>query len=815
MDKNQPIENHPIMNKRYTHQTYEQQIYDLWEKTSAFNPDSKNQPAQRLTQTKKLAQTKQATQPQQTIQSKEPTQTNSQQTTTNPAKSFCILMPPPNANDPLHMGHAMFVTLEDILIRYHRMLGDDTLWLPGTDHAGIETQFVFEKKLKQKNKSRFDFNRKKLYQMIWDYVQENSDVAVDQIKKMGASADWSRFKFMLDKDIVKIVTQTFQELANQNLIYRSLKLVNYCTHCGTGFSELEINHVKKKAELYYIKYGPFTLATTRPETKFGDTAVAVHPDDKRYQSYIGQEIEVEGLDGSFKLRVIADEYVDPTFGTGVVKITPAHDFNDFEVWQRHQNEIPGLKQVIDYRGHMTKLADNYAGMYFKKARKEIIKDLKNKGLLVKIDQNYQHSIGTCYRCGTVIQPLPLPQFFIKVKPLTKKALKALDDGLVKVHGAGHHKILKHWLENLRDWNISRQIVWGIRMPVWYSANIPHIHVVFINKKGARIEGKLNDTLDRYKGKYSLDEINSGLQELRAPIAVKYTISPTAPGKNYLQETNTFDTWFSSAQWPYTTLMTSTPNNIKTNGQPNSNHLYPSTINDFKRFYPTSVMETGYDILPFWVMRMLIMGLYKTNNIPFHNIYLHGLIRDAKGNKMSKSKGNVVNPLEITNKYGADALRMALVIRSSAGLDKSVGDGDFKAARNLTNKIWNAARYIMLSSLQNPTTKQAPHDKKFLQQLKKTAQEITHQLDNFLIGLAAETTYNQFWHWFCDECIEKSKLGQISPPALKQGLEVFLKLLHPFVPFVTEAVWQDLQKNSSIKIDNQQNHSLLMLSYWPK
>ena len=369
-------------------------------------------------------------------------------------------MPPPNANDPLHIGHAMFVTIEDILTRYHRMLGDDTLWLPGTDHAGIETQFVFEKKLKAKKQSRFDFNREDLYQMIWDYVQENSDVAVDQLKKLGASADWSRFKFMLDKNIVEIVTQTFKELADNDLIYRDMRLVNYCTHCGTGFSELEINHVERKAPLYYLKYGPFTLATTRPETKFGDTAVAVHPNDERYQQYVGHEIEVEGLTGKFKLKVIADEYVDPEFGTGVVKITPAHDFNDFEVWQRHQDEIPGLKQVIDYRGHMTEIAGPYEDMYLAKARKQIVKDLQEKGLLVKIDENYQHSIGTCYRCGTVIEPLPLPQFFIKVKPLTKKVLAALDKGEVKIHGAGHDKILRHWLENLKDWNISRQIVAG-------------------------------------------------------------------------------------------------------------------------------------------------------------------------------------------------------------------------------------------------------------------------------------------------------------------------------------------------------------------
>ena len=743
------------MDKRYNHQDHEQKIYKLWEKADAFNPDNENQPAKK---------------------------------TANP-KPFCILMPPPNASDPLHVGHTMFVTIEDILTRYHRMLGDDTLWLPGTDHAGIETQFVFEKKLNKENKSRFDFDRETLYQMIWDDVQKNSNIVIEQSKQLGASPDWSRFKFMLDEDMVKIVTQTLQELTDQGLVYRDVRLVNYCTNCGTGFSELEVVHKQRKAPLYYMKYGPFTLATTRPETKFGDTAVAVHPDDERYQKHIGQEVEVEGLHGNFKLKVIADEYVDPEFGTGVVKITPAHDFNDFEVWQRHQDEIPGPKQVIDYRGHMTDLAGPYEGMYLAKARKEVVKDLKEKNLLVKIDENYQHSIGTCYRCGTVIEPLPLPQFFIKVKSMTAKALEALDKGEVKVHGAGHDKILRHWLENLKDWNISRQIVWGIRMPVWYSTDNPDIHVVFL-AKGERIEGSLSDLLDRYEGKYSLKEISTGLQELRAPIDAKYTISPTSPGENYLQETDTFDTWFSSSQWPFTTLMTNQPN-------------------DFDRFYPTQVLETSYDILMFWVMRMIMMGINKTGKVPFNHVYLHGLIRDEKGLKMSKSKGNVVNPLEIVDQYGADALRMALIIRSSAGLDRSVGEGDFKAGRNLTNKLWNATRFILMSDKKETT---GSDDKAYLEKLDSVTKTVTKQLNDFKIGLAAETLHNEFWHWFCDECIEKSKAGEISQTALIKGLTAFLKLFHPFIPFVTETIWQTLQKEKFI--EDMDNHQLLALSSWP-
>ncbi|MFH1959565.1 MAG: class I tRNA ligase family protein, partial [Patescibacteria group bacterium] len=336
----------------------------------------------------------------------------------------------------------------------------------------------------------------------------------------------------------------------------------------------------------------------------------------------------------------------------------------------------------------------------------------------------------------------------------------------------------------------RQIVWGIRMPVWYSADNPDIRVVFLNKKGDRIEGLLNETLDRYEGKYSLKEIVDGLQELRAPIKTKYIISPTSPGENYLQETDTFDTWFSSAQWPCTTLQT---------GQPN----------DFNRFYPTAVLETGYDILPFWVMRMIMIGLHKTGGVPFKDVYLHGLIRDAKGQKMSKSKNNVVNPLQIINQYGADALRMALLIRSSAGLDKSVGEGDFKATRNLTNKLWNAARFILMRE-KNETT--GSEDKKYLKKLTTITQAVTKQLNDFKIGLAADNLYNEFWHWFCDECIEKSKSGEISQQALIQGLIVFLKLLHPFIPFVTETIWQTLHREKLINGEN--NHQLLALSQWP-
>ncbi|OGY15978.1 MAG: valine--tRNA ligase [Candidatus Chisholmbacteria bacterium RIFCSPHIGHO2_01_FULL_48_12] len=706
-----------MMNKLYQHQEYEDKIYQAWEKSGGFGPGK--------------------------------------------GKPFTIIMPPPNANDPLHIGHAMFVTVEDILIRYHRMRGEAALWLPGTDHAGIETQFVFEKKLAKEGKSRFDFEREILYQMIWDYVQENSEVAVEQMKKLGASADWSRFKFTLDPDIMDIVLQTFEQLYQDGLVYRDVRLVNYCTHCGTAFSELEVKHVERTTPLYYMRYGPFTLATVRPETKFGDTAVAVNPKDKRYKDWVGKEVEIEGLMGKFKMRVIADSYVDRDFGTGVVKVTPAHDPNDFEIWQRHKQEIPGPKQVIGFDGKLNELTGKYAGLRVNEARKKIAEDLQTKGLLEKVDENYKHSIGVCYRCGTVIEPLPLPQWFIRVRPLTEPVLRALKEKRVRIYGAGHDKILKHWLTNLKDWNISRQIVWGIRMPIWYCEKE---HVVVSREKPSEC--------------------------------------PECGGKELVQETDTFDTWFSSAQWPFATLMAGDKRQVTSNKK-----------SDFEKFYPTQVMETAYDILVFWVMRMLMMGLYKTGKVPFETVYLHGLIRDEKGQKMSKSKGNVINPLDVMKVYGADALRMALVIRSTPGSDKNVGEKDIEAMRNLTNKIWNAGRYIIgrISNSQFSISNEFSNDSIFKEKLNQIIKEVTRQLEDMRIGLAAETVYNEFWHWFCDEAIESNKKQVTSDKVLAEGLVIFLKLLHPLVPFVTEAVWRELREKGLV---NRDESKILMLSLWP-
>jgi len=687
------------------------------------------------------------------------------------------------------------------MIRFHRMQGDDTLWIPGTDHAGIETQFVFEKKLKKEDKSRFNFDRETLYKMLWDYVQKNSNTAVDQLKKIGASADWSRFTFTLDPKVVSIVLDTFKELHKKELVYRDYRLVNYCTKCGTAYSDLEIKHVEQADPLYYLKYGPFTIATVRPETKFRDTALAANPNDPRYKEWIGKSIEVDGLLGPIHLKVLAGEGVDAEFGTGIMKVTPAHDAHDFELGKKY--DLP-ITPIIDFNGRMDfswyidapdfqnkpqKYQDRamkYHGKKVMEARKLMVEDMKEDGILVKTDEKYVHNVAVCYKSETIIEPLPMPQFFIKVKPLTEPILKKLAAGEITVLGAGHDKILKHWLENLKDWNISRQIVWGIRMPIWYdTAKNPDIEVAFLDQKGERQTGKVGEFLKDYK----LDFMIANLQQLSAPISADYTVSVESPGPTFIQETDTFDTWFSSAQWPFVTLQS-------------------KSEADFKHFYPTQVMETGYDILPFWVMRMLMMGLFKTEKIPFSTVYLHGLVRDQNGKKMSKSKGNVVNPLTIIDKFGADALRMALVIRSTAGLDKSVGEGDFKAMRNLTNKVWNAARFVqMLDTDQagDQATAQIPDDTAFYARLDRVIADTTQQLNDYKLGLAAETVYNEFWHWFCDEAIEQAKVRKISKKALFTGLETFLKLFHPFIPFVTEAIWQEM------KLTDEAN---LITASWP-
>jgi len=684
------------MQKNYDHTQYEDKLYKTWEESGVFTPPA----GEELKKSGK--------------------------------KPFTIIMPPPNASDPMHIGNAMGIVIEDIFTRYHRMKGEAALWLPSMDHAGIETQFVYEKKLAKEGKSRFDFDRETLYKMIWDYVHENIGVIMNQLRMLGASADWSRFRFTLDTEIVKEVINTFKKLHSDGLIYRAERLVNYCTRCGTTYSELEVEHEEKEDKLYTIDYGLLKVATTRPETMLGDTAVAVNPKDKRYVDLIGKTVTVPLINR--EVPIIADEMVDMEFGTGAVKITPAHDPNDWEVGVKHDLKVI---TVIGTNGKMTGEAGVYAGMSVAACREKVLMDLGDKLVETK---PYLHSVGVCYRCHRVIEPLPIKQFFIKVKPLAEKALVALDNKETKILGAGREKILRHWLSILRDWNISRQIVWGIRIPVWYPTS-------------------------------PSATLGAGSDE--------YIVSETSPGEGFVQETDTFDTWFSSGQWPVVTLKTNKPG-------------------DFDAYYPTSIMETSYDILPFWVMRMMMLSIYLTGKSPFKSVYLHGLVRDERGQKMSKSKGNAIDPGELCSIYGTDSLRMALVMSLTAGQDSCTGENKVRGMRNFANKIWNAGRYISEKSKENVVAK-GEKDGEFVEKLSEVTKEITKLLDQMKVGLASETVYNGFWHWFCDVSIEQNKQKLVSDVVLKNGYKTMLALLHPFVPYITEAVWQEMFDDEGLLI----------------
>ena len=657
---------------------------------------------------------------------------------------YTIILPPPNANAPLHFGHAMYV-VEDILIRYHRMKEEAALWLPGSDHAGFETQVVFEKELQKQGKSRFDFDRPTLYQMIWDFVQNNKGAMEDQLRRLGFSLDWSRYKFTLDPDVVKVVYKTFKKMFDEGLIYRGNRIVNYCTKHGTSFSDLEVVYEDRQSPLYYIKYGPLTLATVRPETKFGDTAVAVHPSDKRYQKYAGKEIGLETVLGKAKIKVIADKAVDPQFGTGVVKVTPAHDPNDFEIGQRHNLEI---RQVIGYDGRMNEKTGKFAGMKVKEARQAVVEEMEEKGLLEKIDYEYKNRVATCYKCGTDIEPLPLEQWFIKMRDLADKATVVVKKDQIKIYPQNWESTYFNWLENIKDWNISRQIVWGMQIPAWYCLNCD---------KWIVTEGETPAACDNC-GSVSLE-----------------------------QDPDVFDTWFSSGQWPYATLQT-------------------SIDGDFDKFYPTSVMETMYDILLFWVARMVMLGLYSTGQIPFKDILLHGKVLDPLGQKMSKSKGNVVNPIEIADQYGADAVRMALVYGTAFGHDQALSHPKLQAMRNFTNKLWNIGRYIVAFKPPEISNSKNKEDRQIIEKLSQTINVVTKALDGYRFHDGADALYEFIWHQFADKYIESTKNRRAeAQPTLEYVFKTALELLHPFMPFITEELWQKLpHQGESIMITN-----------WPK
>lgn len=710
-------------------------------------------------------------------------------------KPFTILLPPPNANDPLHIGHALF-TVEDILCRWHRMEGRPTLFLPGTDHAGIETQFVFEKRLAKEGKSRFDFSRNELYEKINAYVEENRGIVKKQAKRLGFSLDWSRERYTLEPQILATVFETFRKLHQDGLIYRKERLVNYCPYCGTAFSELEVDHQEQEAFLYYLDYGPLQIATTRPETIFADAAVAVHPKDKRYQKLVGQKA-VLPLTGR-ELPIISDELVDPKFGTGALKITPGHDPVDFEIGEKHRLAV---SSIIDFNGRLTNVPTDYQGLKVAAAREKIVTELTAKGFLKK-KEPLHHMVGVCYRCKRPLEPLLMAQWFVKMKPLAKPAIEVAKKGKLKIFPVRFKKLYLQWLEKIEDWNISRQIVWGPRIPAWYCLDChPEIRLDFINAEGEKISGNWQEL----KEKYSFAEIKKGLQKLDAPKEAKYLLEekdcPDCQSKNVLQETDTFDTWFSSDQWPFTTL-----------GFPDSP--------DFKYFYPTSVLDTMWDILYFWVTRMVIMGLYRTGKLPFEVAHMHCRVVDEKGQKMSKSKGNVINPMLTVEKYGADALRMALVFGASPGSDIAVGESKIRAMRNFTNKLWNIGRFLEMAKTE--TGKKSPlypppaekkmtaKEKKLLEDFEKLREKTTVRLENYRFDFALENLYHFVWHRLADQFLEEIK--KMAPEKQAQAVALAekvyfdcLKLLHPFAPFVTEAIWQELAPKKS----------LLCLEKWPK
>ena len=698
------------MDKKYKFREIDSKIYEFWEKNGYFktNPFSKKKP-------------------------------------------FCIVLPPPNANASLHLGHAMYV-YEDIMIRYHKLRGFESFWLPGADHAGFETWYVFEKHLKKKGKSRFDYRRGELYQMVWDFVRQNKTNMEEQLKRLGFALDWEKKKFSLDKDVIDVVYKTFKKLFDDKLVYRGKKLVNYCPRCGTSFSDLEVVYKEKQGKLWFLKYRfrgsryqGLVVATTRPETLFGDVAVAVHPDDKRYREFIGKKVILPLTNR--EIPVIADTMVDPKFGTGVVKITPAHDNNDWLVGERHN--LP-LIQVIDFDGRLNDKAREFAGLYVNKARQAVVEKLQEQGLIVKIE-DYLHRVGHCYKCGSVIEPLPREQWFIKIKPLAQKAKEAVLKNRIRIYPKRYKKILLDWLNKFYDWNISRQIVWGIRIPAYFCQSKQQWFVSTTKPKKCLVCG----------------------------------------GQDFIQDEDTFDTWFSSGQWPLATL--------KTLGK-----------NFYKYFYPTSVMETGYDILPWWVARMIMFGLYISGDVPFKNIYLHGLVRDSKGRKMSKSKGNVIDPMAMIEKYGADALRASLIFETTQGGDVVFSEEKVRSMRNFANKVWNMGRFIKLSQTSSTVPKSlSVREKKLLGQLEKEKSRLEKdyqkQMEKYQFSQAFDMVYWFLWHRLADFYIEELKeslrAGKIRVlDGLRGAYFVNLHLLHPFMPFVTEAIWQEFhQEGKSILV----------------
>ena len=660
-------------------------------------------------------------------------------------KPYTIVIPPPNITGQLHMGHALDNTLQDILIRYHRMSGYDTLWLPGTDHASIATEAKIVEAMRKEGVTKEDLGREKFLERAWEWKRQYGGRIIEQLKKMGSSCDWDRERFTLDDGCNKAVVEVFNNLYEKGLIYRGERIVNWCPHCLTSISDAEVEYEDQAGHFWHLKYpfvdgsGYLELATTRPETMLGDTAVAVNPNDERYKDYIGKMLDLPIVHR--QIPVIADDYVDIEFGTGVVKITPAHDPNDFEVGLRHNLEVI---DVMTDDAHIKEGWGRYSGMVRYECRKAIVEDLEKEGALLEIE-DYSHNVGTCYRCGTTIEPKVSKQWFVKMKPLAGPAIDAVKNDDTKFVPKRYEKTYFHWLENIRDWCISRQLWWGHRIPAWYCEDCGEITV-------------------------SREE----------PCKCSHCGS-----EKIYQDPDTLDTWFSSALWPFSTMG------------------WPDETDDFKKYYPTDTLVTGYDIIPFWVMRMMFSGLEQTGRVPFDTVLIHGLVRDAQGRKMSKSLGNGIDPLEIIDEYGADALRFTLATGNSPGNDMRFSDDRVKASRNFANKLWNAARFVLMYLGEDYEFKGLPEellieDKWILSKVNSLAVEVTDNLDKFELGIAVQKLYDFIWDVFCDWYIEIAKIRlQGDDEAAKEnvkGVLVFvltniLKLLHPFMPFITEEIYQ--------------------------
>ncbi len=684
-------------------------------------------------------------------------------------KPFVITMPPPNVTGELHIGHALTLTLEDIMTRWHRMQGDPTLWLPGVDHAGIATQVVVEKQLAKEHLTRYDLGREKFVERVWQWVNQYRHIISEQGMKLGSSCDWSRERFTLDEGPSRAVRTTFTRLYNKGLIYRGERIINWCPRCHTALSDLEVEHKETKASLYYIKYplaeksdgmDAIIVATTRPETMLGDTAVAVNPEDERYSGLVSKTVILPLVNR--QIPIIADEAIDPGFGTGAVKVTPAHDPVDFEIAQRHN--LPAIN-ILNEDATMNETVGLFKGLDCIACRRDVITELEKQGLLVKTEP-YLHAIAHCTRCQTIVEPIISKQWFVKTDPLAKPAIQAVLDKKVTILPEHFTKVYLEWMNNIRDWCISRQLWWGHRIPAWYC-----------------------------------EDCNFIIVSVETP-----RICPACQSTRLFQDPDVLDTWFSSGLWPHSTLG------------------WPDDTEDLRYFYPTSVMETAYDILFFWVARMIMMGLENTGEVPFRTVYLHGLARDETGMKMSKSKGNVVNPLGIAEKYGTDALRFALTTGNSPGVDWRLTTQKLEAGRNFANKIWNAARFVMHNLDVSPALVQYPphstqlQDRWILSRLNRLIGNVNQLMTDFQFGEAERQIYEFMWGEFCDWYIEMAKT-RLTPgnnettsplPTLVQVLETILRLLHPFMPFITEEIWQTLV--TSLPADEKRPPALIIAPY---